>query len=667
MPTDNDVIMRLIAQDMYSDQVERAKAQIEGMSADELNHAEALIKTSEAAKDQADKLDTLGKAVVVVNQAWELGTKIVEAAKEAYDFAKEGASIQRIGEQFGQITGEMGINADVFKSKMEVAANGTVDDEVIMQAASRALTGGMVTDQAQIVKAMELARAAAVRLGGTTEERFNQIIQSSDALQSRAFKQMGVIVPPITQLVNDYAKAHGIAADSVDDDTRKQIFFQSVLEHGQSLIDKVGDTSKDAATKYEQFDVNVKELGDSFHVFASEQITPAISGLNDTFVLISNNTSATDKLKAAQDQLNSLPQGPIYDVQRLALKNLIHELANATDGVEANTKIIQSGYIPATSQATAETKDFGTVLVTEQQQLDNAKESMKLYEQSLKDIKKTYEDTAIAQEGMAVTLKDAKPVDLAKQAIKGLTDEYKAGLITQGEYQGLVQSIQLKYGLANKASVAMTTGLELLNRKFADGTITADQYQSGLAKLPKAAADGLVTLSEMGIQTVNTHLTKIEKLDADTNTAIVTAAGKNAGHMMDAQVKAEAYAHLTTIAINSIPEDRTFTLHIETDGHLPSLPGGGTPSLPAGGNSGKHTYTGQPHAGGADFIVPPGYPNDSFPLRVQSGEHVQVTPANEVGKGKSGATININTVINTNQPVTPLALAILRSQAGAWG
>lgn len=35
-------------------------------------------------------------------------------------------------------------------------------------------------------------------------------------------------------------------------------------------------------------------------------------------------------------------------------------------------------------------------------------------------------------------------------------------------------------------------------------------------------------------------------------------------------------------------------------------------------------------AGGADFVVPPGYPNDSYgPLWVQSGEHVKVTPAGE--------------------------------------
>jgi hypothetical protein len=35
------------------------------------------------------------------------------------------------------------------------------------------------------------------------------------------------------------------------------------------------------------------------------------------------------------------------------------------------------------------------------------------------------------------------------------------------------------------------------------------------------------------------------------------------------------------------------------------------------------------YAQGGSFIVPPGYPNDSYPMRVQSGERVTVTPANK--------------------------------------
>jgi hypothetical protein len=36
-------------------------------------------------------------------------------------------------------------------------------------------------------------------------------------------------------------------------------------------------------------------------------------------------------------------------------------------------------------------------------------------------------------------------------------------------------------------------------------------------------------------------------------------------------------------------------------------------------------------ASGGDFTVPPGYPNDSYPMHVESGEHVSVTPAGQGG------------------------------------
>ena len=44
---------------------------------------------------------------------------------------------------------------------------------------------------------------------------------------------------------------------------------------------------------------------------------------------------------------------------------------------------------------------------------------------------------------------------------------------------------------------------------------------------------------------------------------------------------------------------------------------------------------GRGYANGADFIVPPGFQNDSYPMRVQSGERVQVTPAGQAAPDMS--------------------------------
>jgi histidinol-phosphate/aromatic aminotransferase/cobyric acid decarboxylase-like protein len=66
--------------------------------------------------------------------------------------------------------------------------------------------------------------------------------------------------------------------------------------------------------------------------------------------------------------------------------------------------------------------------------------------------------------------------------------------------------------------------------------------------------------------------------------------------------------------------------------------GSGTPVVVGAGADDFINQAGSGYAKGADFIVPPGYPNDSYPMRVQSGEHVVVTPPGQNVTG--GTTIN---------------------------
>lgn len=46
-------------------------------------------------------------------------------------------------------------------------------------------------------------------------------------------------------------------------------------------------------------------------------------------------------------------------------------------------------------------------------------------------------------------------------------------------------------------------------------------------------------------------------------------------------------------------------------------------------------------AAGGDFIVPPGYPGDTYPVSLTSGEHVSITPLGRSAEGGSGMTINL--------------------------
>ena len=144
--------------------------------------------------------------------------------------------------------------------------------------------------------------------------------------------------------------------------------------------------------------------------------------------------------------------------------------------------------------------------------------------------------------------------------------------------------------------------------------------------------------------------------------------------MKDAWAEADNLAS----AINGIP-DKTVTINVHTvyseSGHPINLNGG---SGTGGGNvtqqnsaigedsggTGTLEYPGKPYnsvtnrrwhpenggywaATGADFIVPPGYPNDSFRLNTTSGERVKVEPASKVMEAGKQAGIDYDKMAST--------------------
>lgn len=60
-------------------------------------------------------------------------------------------------------------------------------------------------------------------------------------------------------------------------------------------------------------------------------------------------------------------------------------------------------------------------------------------------------------------------------------------------------------------------------------------------------------------------------------------------------------------------------------------------------------WAGTSAANGADFIVPPGYPNDSYPVMVESGERVQVTPNTQTSGGRGELQGQIVLVVDGEQ------------------
>ena len=97
--------------------------------------------------------------------------------------------------------------------------------------------------------------------------------------------------------------------------------------------------------------------------------------------------------------------------------------------------------------------------------------------------------------------------------------------------------------------------------------------------------------------------------------------------------------------------------------------GGASLALPVGHSGGNFIGTSsgvKKMAGGGSFIVPPGFPNDSYPLLVESGERVTVNPTSQTGMesrllrsiDKKLAILNSNTVEGQMSKSDPKAIPL---------
>ena len=202
------------------------------------------------------------------------------------------------------------------------------------------------------------------------------------------------------------------------------------------------------------------------------------------------------------------------------------------------------------------------------------------------------DDFAESNSRVAVSIGEVTKASLGKDALDALTKAYEEGTISEAEYDKQARFIMGSLLGMPIASIVAQETLQDLKGDLDDGKITAQEYAKALF--------------DMGINLDNLN-------------------GK------------KAYVDVYT------------TFHEQKVTSPGSTGGSGTGSGTFAPGSGGAQH-------GADFIVPQGYPHDTYNLPVSSGEHVKVTPANEIGTSQP-IVINVNGSV-TNDNIHALARAV---------
>lgn len=264
MPLSDELLLKLIYQEENQKLLDDASAKF-----DKLSQSEKDLNQQSA--ETADGFSKVQAGLVTLQSGISLVETSINTLKKAWDFVKEGAAIERINAQWERTAENFGENgAKIIEAVNQVTGN-TIDDEQIMQAATRTLTQGLVTDGAQIVQMFKTAQAMSVAFGGSAIEAFQAESMAIETGMSRQLRAQGITVD-FEAAYKKYAEAVGKTTEKLSDEEKQTVRLNEVLEKGAVLVAKVGDATNDQLSKIQRAEKQFKELGDSIEVFAAQAI-----------------------------------------------------------------------------------------------------------------------------------------------------------------------------------------------------------------------------------------------------------------------------------------------------------------------------------------------------------------------------------------------------------
>jgi hypothetical protein len=203
------------------------------------------------------------------------------AAKAALDMTMEAESVRGINQQFDILTRNAGISGDALKTALGDIADGLVDDEDLLKAASQGVV--QLGDNAgRMAEIFSLAKQVTTSFGGDLLANFERINQAIATGNARSLKQYGLIVDQ-DKALRDYAKSVGITVDALSDQERKTAILNATLEKGRTAFKGVSDDVYKVTNLWKQFQVAIGNVGEAFSIafekIAGKGVQNALSSL----------------------------------------------------------------------------------------------------------------------------------------------------------------------------------------------------------------------------------------------------------------------------------------------------------------------------------------------------------------------------------------------------
>lgn len=243
-----------------------------------LDKAEKAILTFK--KDVKEQLGDVSFSlnITAFNQGLEIVKKAYNSAKKVieipFEIVFDAEKIKTIENQFQLLSNQAGLTGESLKASLEKSADGLAENTDLLQAANRAIIL-LGSNAEKIPEILELGRRATTAFGGDLIQNFELINQAIATGNTRALRQVGIIVDA-DKAYKNYAKSIGSSVAYLSEAGRQQAILNAVLEKGKTSFSGVNDNTLNATKEWIRFKNSIKDAADTLEIAFNATFGPII-------------------------------------------------------------------------------------------------------------------------------------------------------------------------------------------------------------------------------------------------------------------------------------------------------------------------------------------------------------------------------------------------------
>jgi hypothetical protein len=575
-------------------------------------------------------LDNLGIVVKVgeanKNMAESLGKSVKELTAEEKQMALLNETLRAGDRLIGQVGGNVDSMTDSY-AQLEVNIGNATDR---MKENAAIILGPHVS---ALARGIELANqlGEAFNDGAISAEEYaavmeGRVVPSSQAAQEEVEALLDVVAERerLAKLAEDHAQA-------TDRNTLAQAALNNELGDATVLVNKlVGEE---------------EEL-----VEATEDATDEL--LDNRLALLADKKAVDDVAKSLEGLTRSeIGMAGAFIEANMAAIAQEQALARLAGQVDAFMGILSSGELPGFNETLDE---LGPKMVTWGGRTADQSRLLSEMQDEVSGLNREIADIQAAPELFGLDAdKAAERIGEATDRINELAPAINRLSGIQGEAAMVVQEATVSQEALNEMLFQGFSEHVKLNPEIENGTELLAQYgvELGILNETQAAAVIQAELTRLAVQFLAAEMAAGNITAAEAQEALMGVASGMFDTGEEA-INAKRKAEELNSELDGIEGHYLATIEIEIQGMAqlreaaflagelagaatPATSGGVMPGTPAPfdpeGNLNNFQH-------GGSFTVPPGFPNDTFPMGVTSGEHVTVTPR---GQGGGNITVNI--------------------------